>query len=238
MEYSLSAETNDVSQLELPEYFPTVSVSVFLGEQLRRRGQRIDIDLASLNDIMRDRGIPDDRLGDVNVAVKTRSESPRMRTRGEAWPSNELDSYAISLYVSKRQLRCNSGTRLHKTVIHESQHIADFMTNNFLEEPEKREQYFQTSNRRSIVGTIGGTLLAVAAIPEEIRQLTMPIVEHSQHDMAILMACILPPYSVLIASRVSYYLFYHTEVLERRAFRAQRATAGTSSHAIQFSAAT
>jgi hypothetical protein len=66
----------------LPEHFPTVVMSLALGEELKRQGKCLDVDFAALNEGLTAQRLPTDQLEAVTVSYAPRQSAFQGRRSG------------------------------------------------------------------------------------------------------------------------------------------------------------
>ncbi|HEX3568656.1 MAG TPA: hypothetical protein VHT70_03190 [Candidatus Saccharimonadales bacterium] len=118
----MSQEFSSADAGNLPEMFPTVSVDLALGEQLKQAGRSIEIDFDSLNQGLQVAGISENALGDVDVAFHY--HQGRFADRGEAGPTD--DGYDLDISIDRDDIHEGDTDDAQDSLIHEAKHAGDY----------------------------------------------------------------------------------------------------------------
>jgi hypothetical protein len=135
--YETAPDSLDV-YADLPASFPPVSVSVQLGEKLRKEDLILDIDVAVVRQIMLDQGVSDDIIDSVPILIgyahqvgfngKDRSFHIG-RNGGEASMREDVEgyrAYAIRVNLSNKEIDRRETDRIQGSLVHEARHISDY----------------------------------------------------------------------------------------------------------------
>lgn len=208
----------------LPDDFPAVSVSLRFGELLRASKSSVEVDFAQLNQVMLDRGIPPEEFGRVEVVV---DEGYKLERRGEAWTDKDKETYNAVIYPSFLQRFGLCKGKLQRTVVHEFQHLSDYIDRDYMhEDKESTERRHRVKRLRQRIGSLAMTTASVLTVPE-VAKTTYEVVDNNpslQNGIGVLAVMAIPAYWLTLAYPVSRMLLYRTQDLERRAFKAARET--------------
>ncbi|HUS26679.1 MAG TPA: hypothetical protein VMY99_05015 [Nevskiaceae bacterium] len=213
--------TPDEIDFALPEHFPTIAVSVALGNALQP-GQRIDIDPASLNKVLIGEGLPPEELDTVKVTygkAKPVYLDPK-RGRANPLPHDPDYKYGIDILLSKEDLKLQRPAPPQTHITHESKHVSDYSALG----PDALQRR-KLKNSLKALSIYLPTSLAGAWLPS-------PYIQEHIIAQDLPLSASLPLFlgslgitawgGALVGANMEYRLVYKRDTLERRAYEAQK----------------
>ena len=178
----------------------------------------LSVDYDALDEIMGDLNIPESERGKINITI---GDSPKIGRLGQAWIEPTDGTYNVGLYPTTLQRYGFKSARFHRTVIHELQHIADFIDRDYLGNLDAWASRGNVSSMKKYIGTTAATATAALTLPEIVTSTynvvtTIPEL-NNLNGFAILMAS--PVVWLGGALVLSKQAMYRSSSLERNAHK-------------------
>lgn len=219
IEVDFSALTKAMLDHGIPEEeFANVNFVIGRSSKLGLRGKASytsDSELEAL-----DQDALEEEFASVNSGNQDRFSGADWNAPDESHSVN----YSAAIYPTLLQIFGRRSSSLQKTVIHELQHIGDYIEeNNDEEEKSQRREKIKIMRRR--IGVTAMTTSALLAYPGSVNALVETIQENpalSEHDLVPIVLLMTHIYATLMTGPLSKHILYKTDKLERRAFAAAK----------------
>jgi hypothetical protein len=152
-----------------------VAISKTLGESLYRWGREVFIDNEVLGEIMDFVEIPEEERGKINIFIEPTTKLGR---RGQAWVNLDARSYGVAVCPTITQQYGFAASRMSQTVVHELQHVSDYIKRGYLDDPDKLSRDRRVQRMKRIIGPSAVTAASVLTfLPAQ--ELTINALNHA-----------------------------------------------------------
>lgn len=229
----ISPVTNLNNNPEMPEHFPAISVTVALGENLRRHGQVIEVDAGGVYEVLSERGVSDAQI-DASAVVVDKATALELGV-GTGFTSGQFDQTGVrrelfsvaSVKISPLSIRRGDIKVASRNLGHELVHVAERAN----ETPEAAYRSDSKDVRSRLLIMFGGFITGLAVQFGDIQK-AGELFDAQQYDQSFLEAVSVLPGAVT-GYATGLFLAMRFVASERPAYRQQKTIHQQHPHLLQ-----